>query len=173
MANEDAGPPAEELESRTPTEADLAALCRNLNKQGAKYVVVGGFAMIHAGHARTTMDVDLLIATDADNESRVFRALESLPDKAVLQLSPGETAKYRVVRIADEIVVDLMRLACDIDYHEASKHIIIREVEGVAIPFASPQLLWRMKKSTHRAKDEGDLFFLAQWFQERGEAPPP
>lgn len=93
MANEDAGPPSGELESRTPTEADLAALCRHLNEQGAKYVVVGGFAMIHAGHARTTMDVDLLIATDADNEGRVFRALESLPDKAVRELKTGETAK--------------------------------------------------------------------------------
>jgi hypothetical protein len=172
MANEDAGPPSGELESRTPTEADLISLCRHLNAQRAKYVVVGGFAMIQAGHARTTMDVDLLIASDRENESRVFRALESLPDKAVLQLNPGETEKYRVVRVADEIVVDLMRLACDIDYDEASKHVIIRDVGGVPIPFASPALLWRMKKPTHRAKDEGDLFFLAQWFEQRGEIPP-
>jgi hypothetical protein len=150
----------------------LVSLCRHLNAERAKYVVVGGFAMIHAGHARTTMDLDLLIATDADNEARVFRALESLPDKAVLQLHPGETAKYRVVRVADEIVVDLMQLACDVDYGEAAKHTIIRDVGGVPIPFASPQLLWRMKKPTHRAKDEGDLFFLAEWFQQRGENPP-
>ena len=68
MANEDAGPPSGELESRTPTEADLVSLCRHLNAECAKYVIVGGFAMIHAGYAPSTMDVDLLIATDPDNE---------------------------------------------------------------------------------------------------------
>jgi len=42
----------------------------------------------------------------------------------------------------------------------------------VAIPFASPRLLWRMKAVTHRAKDAADLVFLRYWFAERGETPP-
>jgi hypothetical protein len=29
-----------------------------------------------------------------------------------------------------------------------------------------------MKKPTHRAKDAGDLVFLQQYFNERGEEPP-
>jgi hypothetical protein len=70
MADKDAGPPPEgELESRAPTEADLVSLCRHLNEQQAEYVVICGFAMIHAGYARSTMDVDLLIATDLDKRS--------------------------------------------------------------------------------------------------------
>ena len=72
-----------------------------------------------------------------------------------------DVEKYTVVRVADEFVVDLMQSACGIDFAEASKEIIIREVEGTPIPFASPRLLWRMKVRTHRAKDESDLVFLS------------
>ena len=32
-------------ESRQPTVEDLLALCRDLNSRGAKYVIVGGFAI--------------------------------------------------------------------------------------------------------------------------------
>ena len=87
------------------------------------------------------MDIDLLVATDLENEARVFKSLEIFPDKAVLQLDPGDVAKYTVVRVADEVLVDLMQSACGIDYAEAAKDVVIREVQGVPIPFASPRLL--------------------------------
>lgn len=147
-------------------------LCRILNAQDARYVVVGGLAIIHAGFGRFTEDLDFLIDTSLENEAKAYRALESLPDRAVLELDPGDVAKYTVVRVADEIMVDLMRSACGIDYAEASKDMIIRTVEGVPIPFASPRLLWRMKAKTHREKDAPDLVFLREYFKARGEEPP-
>ena len=164
--------PANELESREPTVEDLRDLCRELNQRGAKYVVVGGFAIRAADYIRQTMDVDLIVAADAENEAKVFSALSTLPDNAVRELQPGELQKYDVIRVADEILVDLMRSAGGIDYEEAAKHVVVREVGGVPIPFASPQLLWRMKAVTHREKDALDLLFLRQWFAERGEEPP-
>ena len=164
--------PDENLISRPPTEADLVNLCRELNQRGAKYVVIGGLAIIAAGHPRMTTDVDLMVAVDLDNEAKVFSALATLPDNAVRELQSGELQQYNVIRVGDEILVDLMRSAGGIDYAEAAKDVIVRELGGVPIPFASPRLLWRMKIVTHREKDAGDLVFLRQWFAERGEEPP-
>lgn len=166
MDVEDAEPQEGELVSRAPTEEDLVDMCRLLNDAGARYMIVGGFAIMYAGYGRTTGDVDLLFDTELANEAKVYRCLESLPDKAVLQLQPGEVGKYVVVRVADEIVVDLMKSASGIDYEEASKDVVIRTVQGVPIPFASPRLLWRMKKNTHREKDAADLLFLRQQYPE-------
>lgn len=166
MDGEDDEPQEGELISRAPTEDDLVAMCRLLNESGARYMIVGGFAIMYAGYGRTTGDVDLLFDTELVNEAKVYRCLESLPDKAVLQLQPGEVGKYVVVRVADEIVVDLMKSASGIDYAEASKEVVIRTVQGVPIPFASPKLLWRMKKNTHREKDAADLVFLRQQYPE-------
>ena len=168
----DDGPSNPELASREPTLEDLRDLCRELNQRGARYVVIGGFAIRAAGYIRRTMDVDLIVADDPDNEARVFAALATLPDNAVRELQPGELRQYTVIRVADEILVDLMRTAGGIDYAEAAKDVIIHEVDGVPIPFASPRLLWRMKAITHREKDAGDLVFLRYRFTERGEDPP-
>jgi hypothetical protein len=160
------------LEPREPSVEDLRDLCRELNLRGAKYVVVGGFAIRAANYNRRTMDVDLIVAVDLENEARVFSALSTLPDNAVRELQPGELQQYNVIRVGDEIVVDLMGSAGGIDYAEAARDVVVREVDGVPIPFASPRLLWRMKAVTHREKDAADLVFLRQWFAERGEVPP-
>ncbi len=125
-----------------------------------------------AGYIRSTMDVDLVVDAGLDNEALVFQALESLPDKAVLELEPGDVGRNIVVRVCDEIVVDLMKAACGIEYEEASRDVVIHEIDGVSIPFASPRLLWRMKKPTNREKDIPDLLFLEEYFRARGEEPP-
>ena len=164
--------PSNELASREPTVEDLRDLCRELNQRGAKYIVIGGFAMRAAEYNRTTMDIDLMVATDAENEAKVFSALSTLPDNAVRELKQGELQQYNVIRIGDEILVDLMRSAAGIDYAEAAKDVVMREVDGVSIPIASPRLLWRMKSVTHREKDTDDLLFLREWFAKRGEQPP-
>lgn len=174
MDDQDAGAErdGQNLECRPPVEADVVALCRELNRRGTKYVVVGGFAIIAAGFPRFTGDLDLIVAADLENEAKVFSALSTLPDNAVRELQPGELQLHNVIRVGDEILVDLMRSAGGIDYAEAAKDVVRCEVDGVPIPFASPRLLWRMKVVTHRAKDAGDLVFLRQWFAERGEEPP-
>jgi hypothetical protein len=43
MANDHT--PESELESREPTVEDLRNLCRELNRRGARYIVIGGFAV--------------------------------------------------------------------------------------------------------------------------------
>ena len=169
---EDDNPQAGELASREPSVEDLVALCRRLRDLGARYLVVGGFAIRSAGYARTTIDIDLVIDTSSENERKVYEALRSLPDRAVDELEPGDVSKYVVVRVADEIVVDLMHSASGIEYEEAAKDVVLRKIDGVEISFASPRLLWRMKKDTHREKDAGDLVFLREWFKARGETPP-
>lgn len=165
-------PDTHDLSCRIPLEEDLVRLCRELNVRGAKYVVIGGFAIIASGLARTTGDVDLLVAGDLDNEQRVFSALATLPDQAVKELQPGELQQHNVIRVADEILVDLMVSAGGVDYNQAIGDAVIKEIDGVKIPFASPRMLWRMKIVTHREKDAGDLYFLRYWFEKAGEQPP-
>ena len=113
MVMADDRPSTPELEPREPTVEDLRDLCRELNQRQARYVVVGGFAIRAAGYSRRTVDVDLIVAADLDNESRVFSALSTLPDNAVRELQPGELQQYNVIRVADEILVDLMRSAAE------------------------------------------------------------
>ena len=147
------------LEPRLPDTDDLVFLCRRLNEAGAKYLVIGGFAIIQHGFARATEDVDLLIDVSPENFARVQTAMMALPDGAVREVSADDFREHLVVRVADEFVVDLMRQACGIEYAEASKDMAMMRVQDVLIPFANPRLLLRMKQ-TYRVKDEPDRAFL-------------
>ena len=74
-------------------------------------------------------------------------------------ISEKDLDDYQVVRVADEIVVDLMKSACGVTYAEASENIEWANIEGVSIPFAGAKLLWKLKQAP-RAKDEIDRSFL-------------
>lgn len=151
---------------RLPTNTDLVALCRALNEAGARYVVIGGFAINYHGYIRATEDIDILVAADLENQKRTKRALEVLPDKAIRELGDDDFRDYIVVRVADEILVDVMTAACGVEFEEASAGIEWATFEGVAIPFATPELLLRLKQ-TVRESDVADRIFLHRRIAER------
>lgn len=172
MGNEASNSGSGEAPPRPPTLEDLARLCAELNLREARYVVVGGLAMVQVGYVRTTDDIDLLIETTPENERRVIDALLTLPEQAARELKPGEVNDYGVVRVGDEVLVDLMKSGCGVTFAEAIKDALIFEIEGVPVPFASPRILWRMKQ-TVRAKDIPDRLYLRQLFQAQGISLEP
>ena len=161
MVASDDQPSKEEKESRPPTLDDLVELARELNSRGAKYMIIGGIAMIQQGFTRATEVVDLLIGSDAINIKKVIEAVNCLEDHAAAELSPKDFEEYEVIRVADEIVVDLMVRASGMDFATASSGIIYVEIRGVTIPFASAGLLLKMKQGV-REKDVLDRKFLEQ-----------
>lgn len=147
-------------ESRAPQLQDVLDLCAALNQEGARYALIGGFAVILHGFVRTTKDVDLLVDPAAENIRAVKRAMASLPDNAAALLADDEVLQYQVVRVADEFVVDLMASACGITYAEAAESGIEKfKVREIEIPVASKETLIRMK-NTIRESDALDVRFL-------------
>lgn len=158
--------PAREV-TRVPNDADLVSLARELNRLGVAYVVVGGFAINRLGFVRATEDIDLLIARDRANQALVKQALEILPDRAVRELGDEDISQWLVVRVNDDITVDLMTEACGVRYEEAAAGIERETIDGVSIPFAGADLMLKMKQSS-REKDVADRSFLQQLLRARG-----
>ena len=145
--------------ARAPRKEDLVRLCRALNEAGARYVLIGGFAVISHGGGRTTKDIDLLIDDGPENVARVKTALGILADNAAADIDNEDVRRYTVVRVADEIVVDLMGRACGLDYAAASADAEPMEIDGVTVPVASIRTLIRTK-DTFRPSDALDRQFL-------------
>lgn len=154
--------------TRPPDDRDVAALARELNRLGARYVVIGGVAINRLGFIRATDDLDLLIARDLANQRLVRKALEILPDKAVRELAEEEDlSAWVVVRINDQITVDLMTEATGVGYDEAERFIEWQVIEGVRVPFANAELMLRFKQGW-REKDVMDRKYL----EDRESNPP-
>lgn len=148
--------------SRIPTIDDLVTLCKNLNDNNVKYIVIGGMAIVNAGFARATEDIDLLIDPSIENRKHLNKSLQYLPDKAINRLKDDDLDNYTVVKIADEFVIDLLIKAGGYEYKEINQFILYKDIEGISIPFASPELLYELKKNTMREKDKLDLVFLKE-----------
>jgi Nucleotidyl transferase of unknown function (DUF2204) len=154
--------------TRVPTGADLVSLARELNRLGVAYVVIGGFAINRLGLVRATEDIDLLIARDKDNQELIKKALEILPDRAIRELGDEDIAKWVVVRVNDDITVDLMTEACGVRYEDSMSGIETEFIDGVPIPFAGAELMLRMKQSP-REKDSIDRDYLQHLVRTRKE----
>lgn len=157
--------PPSEL-TRPPDDKDLALLARELNRLGARYMVIGGVAVNRLGFIRATEDIDLLIARDRDNQQRVKRAFEILPDRAVMELGDDDLTQWVVVRVNDAITVGLMTEASGARFEEVQDLIDWVEIDEVRIPFASAKLLLRMKQQSVREKDVMDRRFLKTLIRE-------
>jgi hypothetical protein len=152
--------------ARIPTAADVAAIARSLTEAGARYLLVGGFAVIAHGYLRTTKDIDILVDDSPENVARVKQALSFLADNAVAEVGDTDVRDYLVVRVIDEVVVDLMGRACGIDYAEAVRDAESVEIHGVRVPVVSPSTLIRTKQTT-RPSDAGDCLALEEILKKR------
>jgi hypothetical protein len=72
-------------------------------------------------------------------------------------MDPLDVGKYTVVRVADEIVVDVMASAAGVTLAELE--IEYGEIDGVPIPYPTPAALLRTKH-TMRDKDVPDRVYL-------------
>lgn len=144
--------------ARVPEVEDLIKVCKALNENGVKYILIGGFAVILNGYVRGTKDIDFLVDDSRDNIKKIKKALGVLSDNAVASMREDEVKKYSVVRVADEVVIDLMAKACGITYDKAKEEIEYYEIDNLEIPVASRQLLIRLK-NTVRPHDKNDVQF--------------
>lgn len=152
--------------SRTPDVEDVIKICQSLNSQGVDYILIGGFAVIAHGAVRTTKDIDFLVDPSVTNLKKIKEALSILPDNAIALIKDDDVEKNTVVRVADEVVVDLMAKACGISYEEAHQDIEWINIDDVRIPVASKELLIRLK-NTYRPQDQMDVTFLKDLIAEK------
>lgn len=127
----------------------LLAVLRALHRRGARYVLVGGGAVILHGLPRLTQDIDLFLPTDAANLGRVKDALRDVfEDPAIDEIRADDlAADYAVVRYGPpgtDLLIDLMvRIGEAFRFEDLEAEEM--DVEGVRVCVATPRTLYRMK----------------------------
>jgi hypothetical protein len=120
------------------------------------------------GLARPTKDIDLLVEDSQENIAHVKKALSILADNAAAEMADDDVRKYSVVRVADEIVIDLLGRACGLTYADVAEDAGSFELQGVTIPLPSARTLMRTKQ-TPRPADAADRQFLEKKLQGRDD----
>lgn len=145
---------------------DVLDLARKLNRQGVRYVLVGGYALAAHGLVRMTTDIDIAVAPDPDNNRRWVAALAELPDGAAAELA-GEDDPFagdllHAIRINDEFTVDIMPSVAGVSFAVLEKNAQQLIIDGEPIRVLDLQGLLDTKQQSQRPKDQADAALLRE-----------
>ena len=144
-----------ERAARPATAEDLKRLVKALNDEGVEYILIGGYALFALGYQRATTDIDLLLPRSLQTGERMKRALMILADNVAKDLDAAWFMEDETIRVADEIVVDLMFNACGETYESLLPHAAMIDLDGIPIRTLDLEGLLKTKQSG-REKDRLD-----------------
>jgi uncharacterized nucleotidyltransferase DUF6036 len=159
---------------------DLRELFRVLAEHDVDYVVIGGVAAQVHGRRRTTKDLDLTPAPDAENLVRLAAALRALdahpaglgddapaPSAEQLQVAPIVVP----LRTRHGELHILNRVPGAVGYAEMRSRALSTDLDGVAVAIVGVDDLIAMKQASGRPGDLEDIAAIAAIARsERGEA---
>jgi hypothetical protein len=162
---------------------DLERIFAALEASGARYLVVGGVAVVLHGHLRFTADLDLVLAMDPANLRRALDALSALGYRPRAPVSPDEfldpatrkrwieEKRMTVLSFASPVMptteVDLFA-AEPFPFEAAYQRALHAQIQGIVVTVASLPDLIALKRSAGRPQDLEDVQILEAIERELG-----
>lgn len=139
---------------------DFADLLDALLEAGARFVVVGAYALAVHGVPRATGDLDILVDATPENAARVWAALrrfgapvESLGIRAEDFSTPGIVVQIGVPPRR----IDLLTRCSGVHFDDAWASRAQHRVGALEVPFIGRDALIKNKRATGRTKDLADV----------------
>lgn len=135
----------------------LLGLLQRFQAEGVAYVLVGGHAVRLNGFNRNTEDIDILLPSSVENGRKVIRALSFLASSQELveEWFAPPAGEPENIRVADELLIDLLFAANGQTYESLQSHIRTLELDGVQIRTLDIEGLLKTK-TDYRDKDRID-----------------
>lgn len=135
---------------------DFRDFLNSLNKNGVKYLLLGGWAVGIYGYPRATGDMDVLIAVDETNLNRLLKALYEFGAPTIDKSHFKE--KGNVFRMGrSPIKIEIINDASGIDIEDCYSRRNVVHVDGIDISLISREDLIKNKRASGRAKDIADV----------------
>ena len=158
------------------------ALFKALNAHNIDYLLIGGLAVNLHGIPRMTMDVDLVIALDADNIAKLETCAKylglrpSVPVKLadLADATTRDTLFWEKHLIALSLISDKPKLPTvdivihhPLDFEKAYKNKVERDISGTPVMLASIEDMITLKQAAGRAQDLADIAHLERFLNEK------
>ena len=140
---------------------DFKEFLQLLNAHRVEYLLIGGYAVGYHGYPRATADMDIWIASQPPNATKVVAVLKEfgfdVPELRVdLFLQEDQIIRMGVPPVQIEIATTISGVEFDECYQER----IIDELDGVQVNLISLKHLKINKKASGRHRDLDDLEHL-------------
>ncbi len=150
------------------TFEEAKTILRALEREGARYALVGSMAMAAQGLVRATRDMDFFVSPEPENIERLKRALRAVfNDPNIDQISAtdlaGDYPAIEYVPPHGRFSLDIVaRLGKAFTYEDIETEEMA--IDDFRVRVATPKMLWRMKKDTVRLQDKADAEWIRREF---------
>ena len=140
-----------------------------LETRGVRYAIFGAVALNLHGLARSTEDLDLFVAPEAENIERLKLALnDALDDSEIASIAAADLlGDYPAVQYfppQGTFHVDILtRLGEAFGFQDLETERV--SFEELTVTVVTPAMLYRMKRDTVRPKDRADAAALREHFK--------
>ena len=132
-----------------------------LNTKRVEYLLVGGYAVIYHGYVRTTGDMDIWVALNLENASRVDAAIRELGYNPPGMKADWFVRKGAVLRIGQEpLRIDIINDISGVSFAECFARRVIHVIDGIEVNIINLCDLKTNKQASGRNKDLADLDYL-------------
>lgn len=137
---------------------DYLELLQLLNDFKVKYVVIGGYAVLHYTEPRYTKDLDILIEASSANAKKALKSLKKF-GAPTDNLTEAELSKPGLIYIfgIPPIRVDMLNKAKGCSFENAWKSREKVKIKNVTVNFISRANLIKLKRASGRPQDLADL----------------
>jgi len=139
---------------------DFRDLLVELADAGARFMIVGGFAVAHHGHPRATKNIDIWLDATDDNAALVFRALERFgaPTKQ-LDITERDLSSYDgVIQLGvPPVRIDILCRIKAVAFADAWRGRSEIQVDGRVVPVIGLEQLLENKRACARPQDLADV----------------
>ena len=138
---------------------DFREFLESLNSEGVRYLLLGGYAVIHYGYRRATDDLDVWIAVDPDNAGRVAKVLREFGGFPASKVKPSmflERGKVFIIG-REPVRIDILTSPDGVDFAACYDRRQSVVWDGLLVPLISFDDLKTNKAASGRLKDLADL----------------
>lgn len=141
-----------------------------LNEHKAKYVLVGGWAVIFEGYSRNTGDMDIFIERGEENADKLLSVIkEFLGSKIGFEKEDFLKEENVIMMGRPPFRIDILTDISGVSFKEAYESSKIYEDNNLKIRCIHINELIRNKKATGRLKDLGDADMLEKILKKRNK----
>jgi hypothetical protein len=140
---------------------DFKDLLAEFARSGARYAVLGGYAVGYHAKPRATKDLDILVSALGDNFERVANALSSFGAPANVVAAARNMAPTEVIYLGTPPVrIDVLCSADGIDTEQAIARAELAAIGDLVIPIITLDDLIANKRAAARPQDLADVALL-------------
>lgn len=145
----------------TSPSSDVHDFLAELSAAGARFVVVGAYALAAHGRVRATGDIDILIDPTLANARKVEKAVRTFADASLeyLGLTVDELARPKIGFFMDVEPnrIDVLTKIAGLGFERAWNGRIRTEIEGVKVGVLGYEELLAAKRASARQRQPGSF----------------